>query len=231
MKKSFSTYIIIWAICLAVFNLVTFVVPASVNQYKFEAPFWIGYAFSMVGFALQLLCAFFAFKAQRSENFLYRFPLIGISYTGLIIMLIVCAVCMVTPIPWWISLIACVVILAISAISILKANTAVNAVEEVGRNVRARTLTIRLLSADAQALMNTTTDEALRAQTKRVYEAIRYSDPMSDPALAEIEAQIERQFADFSAAVREQDLNLATQSAAALSELLERRNMRCKILK
>ena len=59
MKKSFGIYSIIWAIYLALFNVVVFVTPNEIGGVsKFGGSFWVGYIFITVAFAVQLICAF-----------------------------------------------------------------------------------------------------------------------------------------------------------------------------
>lgn len=44
--------------------------------------------------------------------------------------------------------------------------------------------------------------DEMKAETKKVYEAIRYSDPMSNNVLANIENQIQNEFNAFADAVK-----------------------------
>lgn len=52
MKKGIKFYAPCWAIALAVFNVITFAVPITVNVNKFTPSFWIGYAFITLMFCL-----------------------------------------------------------------------------------------------------------------------------------------------------------------------------------
>ena len=98
MKKSIGVYSVIWAICLAVFNVITFVTPNEIGGVsKFTASFWVGYVFITVAFIGQLVCAFFALKAENVKKMFYRIPMISISYTGLILMLIAGGIFMAIP--------------------------------------------------------------------------------------------------------------------------------------
>lgn len=59
MKKNFKSYAIIWAVLLAVFNIVVFlarpVIPGYVVSY--DVRFWIAWVFIIASFAANLLCA------------------------------------------------------------------------------------------------------------------------------------------------------------------------------
>ena len=78
MKKNFKSYAIIWAVLLAVFNIVVFlarpVIPGYVVSY--DVRFWIAWVFIIASFAANLLCANKAFKAENLEKLFYKVPLI-----------------------------------------------------------------------------------------------------------------------------------------------------------
>ena len=71
----------------------------------------------------------------------------------------------------------------------------------------------------------------LRTEVKKVYEAIRYSDPMSNAALEEINEQIQNQLSVFADAVKAEDFDLASSYSDELIILIDNRNKKCKLLK
>ena len=233
MKKSIGVYSIIWAICLAIFNVVVFVTPNKIGEVsKFSGSFWVGYTFITVSFVGQLVCAFFAFKAKNLKKFFYNIPLISISYGGLVAMLIVGSIFMTIPVlPEWIAIIICVIIFAFNAIAIIKATAAADIVSGIDEKIKTQTFFIKSLTVDAQSLMTSAKSDELRAEAKKVYEAIRYSDPMANNALTELDNQIERQFNSFSDAINSEDLEVATELSLSLIEMINRRNQKCKLLK
>ena len=233
MKRNFGIYSIIWAICLAVFNVIVFVTPNEIGGIsKFSGSFWVGYIFITIAFIGQLICAFFAFKPRNFEKLFYKIPLISVSYSGLVLMLIAGSVFMAAPtLPEWIGIIVCVLILAFSAIAIIKASAAAEIVSGIDEKVKTQTFFIKNLATDAQSLMTSAKSDELRAEAKKVYEAIRYSDPVSNVALSELNTQIERQFNTFADAVNADDAELAKETADTLLEMIEVRNQKCKVLK
>lgn len=233
MKKSISVYSIIWTICLVVFNVITFVTPNEIGGVsKFTGTFWVGYIFITIAFLGQLACAFVAFKAENLKKFFYNIPLLSISYGGLVTMLVIGSIFMAIPaLPEWIAIIVCVIILAFNAIAIIKATAATDIVSGIDEKIKTQTFFIKSLSVDAQGLVTSAESDELRAEAKKVYEAIRYSDPMANATLSDLDAQIERQFNAFSDAVKAEDSELAKETAAALVEMVERRNQKCKLLK
>ena len=232
MKKSMGVYSIIWAICLAVFNVIVFVIPNQISgASKFGGSFWVGYIFITIAFLGQLACAFVAFKAENLKKFFYNSPLLSISYGGLVAMLIFGSIFMAIPVlPEWIGITVCVIILAFNAISVIKATAAANIVNNIDEKSAARTRFIKSLAVHAQNLMSSAKTDELIAEAKKVYEAIRYSNPISTDALSGLDSQINGEFAAFADAVRIGDAELAKATSAALIELIAKRERSCKLL-
>lgn len=233
MKKTFGFYSIIWAICLALFNVIVFVTPNEAGgMSKFGGAFWVGYIFITLAFIGQLACAYFAFKPSDKQKVFYNIPLITVSYTGLIIMLIAGTACMAIPnLPNWLGIIVCLAVLAFTAIAVLKAAFAVSVVTEIDERVKVKTFFIKSLTVDTEHLANTAKTPELKALAKKVYEAVRYSDPMSNAVLVEVEEKIQNGFVDFENAVNSEDYELATSTADELLSLIDIRNKKCKLLK
>lgn len=233
MKKSFGIYSIIWAICLGMFNLLTFVTPHEIAGYsKFTGTFWVGYIFITVTFVGQLICAFFAFKPESHSKVFYRISLVTVSYSALIAILVVGSIFMILPmLPSWIAIIICALVLAINIISVIKASAAVGIVEGVDKKIKANTFFVKELTIEASTLVNLTQNTEIKPIIEKVFEEIRYSDPMSAEPLADIEAQIKSEFKSFESAVKGEDAELVTASADALIVLIKKRNEKCKLLK
>jgi hypothetical protein len=134
-------------------------------------------------------------------------------------------------VPDWLVYVLFVVVCGVCAISIIKAKTAVALVEGIDEKISTKTQVFKMLTADAEHLMSVSKTAELKAEAKRVYEAIRYSDPMSSGALTDIEGQIQSEFEFFSQAIKSEDLELAKSVADGLLNLIDGRNKRCKALK
>ena len=232
MNKNFKYYAIVWAVLLAIFNIATFVSPSETENFtKFGGAFWVGYIFITIAFLGQLSLSFLAFSAKNMQKFFYKIPLIRISWTGLILTLVFGVLCMVIPdLPNWIGIIACFVILGFNAISLSKANAAADIVSGIDEKVKAQTAFIKILAVDADSLISRAQNEIAKAAAKKVYEAVRYSDPMSSDALSSIESEISIKFNLLANAVTANDDNIST-IAEELIILIGDRNKRCKLLK
>lgn len=233
MKRTFSFYAIIWAICLALFNVIVFVTPGEAGgMTKYGGAFWAGYIFITFAFIGQLVCSFFAFKPDDKQKVFYNIPLVTVSYAGLIVTLIAGTACMAIPnLPNWVGIVVCLSVLAITAIAVLKAVFTASAVTDIDRRVSVKTFFIKSLTVDSEHLMNSAKTAELKALAKKVYEAVRYSDPMSNAVLVEVEEKIQNGFSDFENAVAGEDFELASSTADELLSLIDIRNKKCKLLK
>lgn len=232
MKKNFKSYALIWAIFLVAFNVIVFLVRPIIPGYEihYDLRFWIAWLFVMAAFVGNLLCANKAFQAENLEKLFYKVPLISVSYRGLIGMLVLGGALMLIPnCPAWIAAIVCVVIAAFTAVAVVKADWAGEAVSATHEKVKAQTQFIKLLTVDAETLLGKAKTPDAKIATKKVYEALRYSDPMSSDALTAIEAELTEKFKAFEAAATS-----GTDPEPAAEDFLttlEKRNRLCKAMK
>ena len=229
MKKNFSAYLIGWAAVLAFFNLITFITPGD----KFdESGFTIGYIFITLMFFIQLGCAYAAFSAKNLNRAFYNIPLVKLSIGSLVWMLIVGSVVMaVEAIPSWIGILLCAVVLLFNILGVTKAAVTAGVVEGIDRQVKVATVFIKMLTADAQVLQGRAQGRPYAAAVTKVYEAVRYSDPMSSQGLSDVEMRLRQAFMMLTAAVDEDNAIAVEQQANVVLALVEERNVKCKILK
>lgn len=234
MKKNFKYYAIIWAILLAIYNLVVFLVKPVIQGYVilYDARFWISWGVIIATFIGQLLCAKVAFDSKNNEKFFLNLPLITQSYTALVIATVIGSVLMLIPdCPAWIAAIVCAVVFGFSAISVIKAKAAADIVSDTDDKIKAQTIFSKSLTVDAESLISRAKSENIKAECKKVYEAVRYSDPMSNGVLTSIESDITIKFSELSDAVVSDDSEAVVTLADEIIILLGDRNKKCKLLK
>lgn len=230
MNKRFKTYAIIWAILFALFNLICFVTPTeAAGMSKYGGSFWAGYIFITLAFIGQLICSYIAFKPDNLQKLFYNIPLITISYTGLIVMLIVGGLAMAIPnLPNLVGIIVCLLVLAFTVTAVITAKAAGTVVSNIDEKIITNTAFIKKMTVEAQNLMNRAKAPMLKTLCTKVYEALRYSDPMSNENLANIEDRIKEEFATFTDAVLSDNLDLTESSGNELINLISERNSKCK---
>lgn len=227
MTKIMKSYAGVWAICFALFSAIAFLTPIERS-----GGFWVGYVFTTIAFLGQFSSTYKAFKAKTLKKCFYNVPLITISYTGLIVMLIAGSVCMVIPgIPNWLGVIVCLVVLGVTAIAVISAGAAGSIVANLDQKVEEKTTFIRNLTIDAENLMNRANAPMLKNQCKKVLEAVRYSDPMSSKELSDVEQRIREEFDILTDAVIADDLDCTESATKELLVLIAERNKKCKAFK
>lgn len=232
MKKGFKLYTIAWAVLLALFNVIAFVSVGWTAYEKYTASFWIGYVFITLSFLGQLGCARFALKESNLRKLFYKVSLITASYTGLILSFVFGGACMlISPLPYWAGAIVCSILLALNVIAVVKATAAVELVSAVDEKIKVQSFFIKSLTVDAEGLLAKAQSPEVKAECKKVFEALRYSDPMSNELLTDIESKITFKIGEFSAAVCGDDAGKANEIADELVILIRDRNKKCKLLK
>ncbi len=232
MKKIFKLYVVAWAVMFALFQVISFTVPGWAGVGKYTPTFWIGYLCIMISFLGQLICAYIALKAGDSRKVFYRISLVVTSYTGLLLSFVFGGLCMLIPaFPFWAGSILCAAVLAFNVVSIMKTSVSATLVERADEKKKAQVSFLKTLTADAEILPAKAKSETVKKDCKRVYETVRYSDPVSCAALSAIEKEIAVKFSVFTKAVEEDNAAEVKEIADELMILLEDRNKKCRLLK
>lgn len=230
MTKTFKVYLIIWAICFMVFNIITFVSPMRMNL--ISGNFWTGYIFITFAFLGQLLCSYIAFKEENIRKIFYNISLVLISYISFIALFIVGTCCMINPIlPMSIGIVICMIISEIFAVLVVTTCFVINVVSDMDDEIKAKTFAIKSLTANAEHLMMKTNSTEMNEICKKIYESFRYSNTISDNSLKDINEQIQREFVSFENAVNENDIEMAYSISKELISLINKRNLQCKLIK
>ena len=138
---------------------------------------------------------------------------------------------LISPLPYWVGIVICAIVLAANTLSILKASVAVAEVERIDNKIKEETSFIKTLTIDADTLMAQAKSDVVKAECRKVYEALRYSDPMSSDALTSFESQISAKFAALSEVVKADDFTSVAEIATEVVILIGDRNKKCKGLK
>ena len=216
----------------------TIVMPKSVTSIRgelstgrYDLTFLIGMLISFVGTAFAAAFVL-TLKVETKEKMFLTVAQFRTAYIVTILSVILSGIYLfVASAPYFIVYIAAILVYALAVISIIKAKVAVSVVAGIDEKIKVQTFFIKSLTVDAEHLMNTSKTTELKALAKKVYEAVRYSDPMSNAVLVEVEEKIQNGFSDFENAVNGEDFELASSTADELLSLIDIRNKKCKLLK
>lgn len=229
MKKARNTFLIIWAICFVLYNVIVFVVP---NENYGTESFWIGYALITVALVGNLACSFIALNSKTNAKLFNNIPLITTSIVETVVSSIAGAIFIAVPgIKSWAVVVVSAVILAISAIVSVIAKSTADTVSDVDDKIKKQTSFIKGITLDAELLMSSAGNDEIKAEIKKVYEAFRFSDPMSSDALNDVEDRIQNQFNLLQEVVITENTEKVSQVSKDLLNLIDYRNKKCKISK
>lgn len=233
MKSKFKYYTVAWAVLVALFNVIVFITPNEFKgMSKFGGSFWVGYIFIMLAFIGQLFVAWQSMRDNDITKLFYNIPLITISYTALILMIVIGTLSMSIPnLPYWLGVIGCLLVLAFAVIALMGAQAGASIVTDIDEKIKNNTFFIKSLTVDVESLMRKDTSADIKDEIKKVYEVVRYSDPMSSDALSGIESQITLRMNELIESVEKGDINLVSKNAKEMIVLVNDRNRKCKLLK
>ena len=185
----------------------------------------LAYVFSIIATSVGMK------KEENNEGTFYGIPF---AYGGVVTLVLIgiwCNVALFKSMSMVLILLVNLVIFAFAVARLFMRRVAKEAIQQTGTKVKEQTQFIKLTTVNAQNLMNTAKSDAVKAECKKVYEALRYSDPMSNNALLFEESQITAKMSAFAAVVGADDAERSKTVADELVILIEARNNKCKALK
>lgn len=231
MKKGFKYYIGAWAVLFAAFNIITLTVQFQyAKDTAFQPSFWVGYISVWIAFLVQAACAYIFFK-EETKRFL-NLSFVSTSYTGLVVTTVIGIVLMVIPkIPSWLAVVAAVAVSAFYIVELIKVRGTEQLVSESEQSVKENTAFIRGLQSETEQLKEMAGSAVKRKAAGLLYEAVRYSDPVSNDGLAEIEMQIRQEYKALKALTDTQDDKKFEEQADKVIQLVRLRSSQCKVHK
>lgn len=222
MKKNSTKGYVILGILFVLISIIAFAVPTVKT-----ATFWIAYVFTATAFAAQIGIWKTALgKEGTLKSKFLGFPVVHIGIVYAIIQTVAFAVFLFVPtLPVWSAIVVCSVIAGISAVCMISVDAGRNEIERVEAKVQNKVFYIRELQADIELLADNETNADVKTALTQLAEKIRFSDPMSNEQLADLEDKISTKIEELK--TTSSQLEIITE----LNSLLDERNKKCKILK
>lgn len=213
-------------ILLVAFSVIAFAVP-----FKMNAVFWISYLFGIVSIVAQLFVLKLAFEGQEDvRSKLYGFPIaqVGIIYmlAQLIVSLIFMAIA--TFAPAWSAILVDVLILAVAALGLIGTDVAREQVHQQEIKAEADTGQMMNMRVIVESLVGQCSDPEVKKAMEALAEEFRYSDPVSNEATKELEADLEEQIIILKNSVESKDSETVNSVCNQMAVLLTKRNQICK---
>ena len=187
MSKNKLRFYVAIAIIFVVLTVIAFALPLAKT-----ATFWISYIFAVIALAVQIYAYPKAFEGESVKSKFYGFPIARITTIYLIAQLVLSLICMLAGkwVPVWIPLILSVVMLGAAAVGFIAAEGMRDEVERQDVVHKANVGTMRALQSKAVFITNQCEDASTKKALDAFAEALRFSDPVSSDALADIEENL-----------------------------------------
>jgi len=222
MKKNSTKGYVILGIIFALISIIAFAVPTMKT-----ATFWIAYVFTAIAIVAQIVIWKNALgKEDTLKSKFLGLPVVHVGIVYLVVQIVAFAVFVAVPaLPIWSAIVACAAILGFSVIFMIAGEAGRGEIERVEAKVRKKVFFIKELQADVELLIDREADAEIKTALQQLAEKIRFSDPMSNNTLAEIENKI---------AAKVSELKTDSDKMSIIHELdllLAERNKKAKTLK
>lgn len=217
------------AVCLGVL-LALYLLLAFLISFVKTAVFWFSFAFTLIAFGVTAYALYMAFlKKPDARSRFYGFPIakIGVIYGGVQLVLGLLMMALGKWVPVWVAVLLYAVLLGAAVIGLVSADAVVEEIHVQDKKLKKNVAFMRAL----QSQVNQMASQCSLPEVKQFSEDVRYSDPVSSDALAEIERDLFAAVEELQAAIVDGDNGAALQLVKKADNLLKERNRLCKLNK
>ena len=226
--KQYAMIAVIYAAIFAIYNIIVMLAFDNKNNI-----FWISYGFVTVGLIINIAIALITFKTTNVEAAFMGIPLMSFSvfyviaelFAGIVFMLFRSYVSMELTLAVQAILLLLFVIFAVVAL------LARNAVESITHEIESKVSGIKSLSVDVKVLSEQCMDSELKAELHKIAEAIRYSDPMTNNAVADLDNMISSKVSELKYQCNQNNKDEAMQICYRLGAYISERNQKLILTK
>ena len=225
MKKDFTRGAICLGVLLVLYFLAAFLIPCAKTSV-----FWISFVFTLIAFGVTAFSLYTAFlKKPDARSRFYGFPIakIGVIYGGVQLVLGLLLKAIGKWVPVWVAVLLYAVLLSAAVIGLVSADAVVEDIHVQDKKLKKDVAFMRAL----QSQVNQMASQCSLPEVKQFSEDVRYSDPVSSDALAEIERDLSAAVEELQAAIVDGDNGAALQLVKKADNLLKERNRLCKLNK
>lgn len=225
MKKNFTRSAICLGVLLLLYILLAFLIP-----FPKTAVFWLSFGFTLVAFAVTGWALYTAFlKNPGATSRFYGFPIarIGVIYGGGQLVCGLAFMALGKWIPTWLAVLVYAAMLGAAVIGLMGAETVVDTIHGQDQKLKQDVRFMR----DLQSKVNQMAAQCSLPEVKQFCENIRYSDPVSSEALAEIDLDLSAAVDNLQSAIVDGDNIAIRQLAQKADNVLSERNRLCKLNK
>lgn len=193
-KKKFGVMgALVYLIIFVAYNLCTFLVFKN-----FNAVFWVSYVFMLAAFFLHVACVFSIARNVSVRAVFFGIPLLSFSIYFVCAELFCSFVFMVFKgsVPVSVAILVQALLLCVFLVVAIVSIMTRDAVQNVDSKIKENVHFIKGLNVDVEMLIQRSTDAETTGALKKLSETIKYSDPMSNKAVAAQEQMIMQYLAE-----------------------------------
>ncbi|MFI3141610.1 MAG: hypothetical protein R3Y27_04790 [Clostridia bacterium] len=226
--KQYLSFSIVYAAIFAIYNIIVLMMFSEKNDI-----FWTSYAFMCVAFLVNVGISLYSFKALDVEAIFMGIPLLSLTIFYFFGELFISLAFMIFKSFASIQLTIAVqtIFMLIFIIASTVAIMSREVVSGVAKDYDTKSKSIKLLSVEVKLLEEQCLDKELKTELHKVTESIRYSDPMTNAAVADLDTIIVGKISELKLHCNSNNKNEALQSCYQLSSYLSERKQKLMLSK
>lgn len=223
---------IIGGVAFLTYNVLLFVIAGF---YGHGIPFWMSYAFMNAAFGSIVLNALLLRNRNLQPcDFMFGYPVLRHCVIFVVLELLLSTLFMfldANDVSWILAFVPQFLVLALHTVLITSCYMAHDTIQEIETKVKDSTNYTKLLLVDVEMLAQKCVHPETKAAFQSLAEDVRYSDPMSNPCLFELEKEINLAISNADFCVNQNDYTSAMVLCKRAKTLLDERNKKVKALK
>ena len=227
-KRGFVASLVI-LIGLIAYNVIYFVIPF--NRDHSNASFWITYGITTFLMLFMGVVVFLGIGSKTLKSRIFGVPILYLGISVMIAQLIVDALVMgignFVDFKYWIVIIIETLLLAFFFISLIARTAYKDTIEKIDASEVKQSF-IKELRVNAEVLVGLCKDAEFSKKLNKLYETVKYTDPVSDPSVEEVEDRINDSFSLLRDAVNASNYDEASVKLDEINSLLNERKLRLK---
>lgn len=229
MEKNRTRWGIGLGVLLVLYILVAFLIP-----FVHTATFWVSFVFTLIAFGVVGASFYIAFIINPdAKSRFYGFPIakIGVIYGAVQLIAGLIFMALAAWVPAWIAVLVYAIALGAAVIGLISAEAVVEEIRVQDVKLKKDVALMRSLQSKLNQMAAQCDNPDATAEVKRFAEEMRYSDPVSSEALADIERDLAAAVEELQSAIVDGDSAATKQLCRKASGILVERNRLCKLNK
>lgn len=227
-KRGIITTLILF-ILLIVYNVLFFVIPF--DRSLSGSSYWLTYGVTTFLVLFMFVVVYIAIGDKNLKSRYFGVPIIRLGYGILIIQFIFDAIIMIIgnwfKIPSWITIVIETLLLACFFISLITRTAYKDTIKKID-NKEYKESYIKELRIELSMLCNKVDEPELKKVLEKLNETVRYTDPVSNRSVVDIEDEISRKVEVLNKNILDKNYNNAIKLALEIDGLLKERKLRAR---